>query len=126
MGLAPAGIPVLGISVDQLAGRQTAEVSRLVRLASAAIGRDPPPDSAVAVTDDQIGPGYAEPTDAMVEAVRAFGRLEGIALDPVYTGKAAAGLLAAVRSGAFDDQDVVFVHTGGAPALFAMPQPTVP
>ena len=56
----------------------------------------------------------------MVEAVRMFGQLEGILLDPVYTGKAAAGLIGLVRRGHFaKDGRVLFVHTGGAPSLFA-------
>jgi 1-aminocyclopropane-1-carboxylate deaminase/D-cysteine desulfhydrase-like pyridoxal-dependent ACC family enzyme len=56
----------------------------------------------------------------MLEAVRLASRLEGLLLDPVYTGKAMAGLIHAVRCGAFSATDqVVFWHTGGTPALFA-------
>jgi D-cysteine desulfhydrase len=74
----------------------------------------------VTVHDAYIGPGYSLPTDAMVEAVQLFARLEGILLDPVYTGKAAAGLIDLVRQGAFArDENVVFLHTGGSPALYA-------
>jgi D-cysteine desulfhydrase len=60
------------------------------------------------------------PTDEMVEAVRLFARLEGVLLDPVYTGKAVAGLIGLARRGHFRrDANVLFVHTGGAPSLFA-------
>jgi D-cysteine desulfhydrase len=56
----------------------------------------------------------------MVEAVKLFARQEGILLDPVYTGKAAAGFIDLVRSGAFpENSNVLFLHTGGSPALYA-------
>ena len=56
----------------------------------------------------------------MVEAVRLFARLEGVLLDPVYTGKAAAGLIGLIRRKHFkQDSKILFVHTGGAPSLFA-------
>ena len=66
------------------------------------------------------GPATRCPTPEMVEAVRMLARLEGVLLDPVYTGKAMAGLIALVRRGAFDaGERVLFVHTGGSPALYA-------
>jgi D-cysteine desulfhydrase/L-cysteate sulfo-lyase len=66
-----------------------------------------------------VGPGYGIPTDACVEAVRLFARTEGVILDPIYTGKAAAGMLAHIREGRYGKEDtVVFVHTGGTPAVF--------
>jgi uncharacterized membrane-anchored protein len=69
---------------------------------------------------DWVGPGYSLPTPEMVEAVRMLAQVEGILLDPVYTGKAMAGLIALVRGGTFKaGQRVLFVHTGGAPALYA-------
>ena len=56
----------------------------------------------------------------MIEAVRMMARLEGILMDPVYSGKAAAGLIDLVRKGAFKaDDNVLFLHTGGSPALYA-------
>jgi 1-aminocyclopropane-1-carboxylate deaminase/D-cysteine desulfhydrase-like pyridoxal-dependent ACC family enzyme len=60
------------------------------------------------------------PTDAAREALVLAARLEGLVLDPVYTGKAMAGLIAGCRSGGIaSSAQVVFVHTGGLPALFA-------
>ncbi len=80
----------------------------------------PVPRDAVRVIDDQVGGGYSIPTDAMIEAVGLFARCEGILLDPVYTGKAAAGLISLVRQGRFAaNERVVFLHTGGSPALYA-------
>ncbi len=68
---------------------------------------------------DFVGKGYGIPTEAGVEAVRLFARHEGIVLDPVYTGKAAAGMIAHIRAGRYGPGDVVvFVHTGGSPAIF--------
>lgn len=67
-----------------------------------------------------VGPGYGEMTAECSEAIRIFAETEGIFLDPVYTGKAAAGLIAHIREAKLTASDtVVFVHTGGVPALFA-------
>lgn len=66
-----------------------------------------------------VGEAYGIPTAAGLEAVHLTARTEGIFLDPVYTGKAMAGLIAAAQRGELRDATVVFVHTGGAPALFA-------
>jgi 1-aminocyclopropane-1-carboxylate deaminase/D-cysteine desulfhydrase-like pyridoxal-dependent ACC family enzyme len=69
--------------------------------------------------DNFVGPGYGIPSEAAVDAVRIFARTEGIILDPIYTGKAAAGMIAHIREGRFGPGDVlVFVHTGGTPANF--------
>jgi D-cysteine desulfhydrase/L-cysteate sulfo-lyase len=70
-------------------------------------------------TEAFVGDGYGIPSEAGNEAVRLFARTEGIILDPIYTGKAAAGLVAHIREGRFAPDDVVvFVHTGGTPAIF--------
>lgn len=74
----------------------------------------------VEIDDGQIGGGYGVPTAAADEAAELLARSEGVLADPVYTAKAAAGLVAAVRSGRFPTGDrVLFWHTGGHPALFA-------
>jgi D-cysteine desulfhydrase/L-cysteate sulfo-lyase len=66
------------------------------------------------------GPQYGVVTEAAQEAIHLTARTEGLFLDPVYTGKAMAGLMAHIREGQFsNDQTVVFVHTGGTPGLFA-------
>lgn len=73
------------------------------------------------VTDQsQIGPGYGRSTPGSLEAIELLARTEGVLLDPVYTAKAMAGLMADIRSRAIDPAEtVVFLHTGGQPALFA-------
>ena len=73
--------------------------------------------------DDYFAPGYGTPNEDGMAAVKLLAQLEGILLDPVYTGKAMAGLIALVRSGAIGpDETVVFGHTGGAPGLYAYPE----
>jgi len=70
--------------------------------------------------DQYVGPGYSLPTDSMVEAVKLFAKTEAILLEPVYSGKAAAGLVDLVRKGHFPKgSNVLFLHTGGSPALYA-------
>ena len=74
----------------------------------------------VMATDKYCRAGYGVLTDAEREAVRLFARCEGLLLDPVYTGRAAAGLIDLIRKGFFKrDETVLFWHTGGQPALFA-------
>ncbi|MEG3176603.1 D-cysteine desulfhydrase family protein [Sphingomonas sp. RB3P16] len=74
----------------------------------------------IVVTDGQLGEGYGVPTDAMFEAVRLVARSEGLLLDPVYGGKAFAGLIAGIREGRWRNAEpVLFVMTGGLPGLFA-------
>ncbi|MCL5076216.1 MAG: D-cysteine desulfhydrase family protein [Chloroflexi bacterium] len=69
---------------------------------------------------DYVGPGYGLPTPGCLEAIRLMARSEGILLDPVYTGKAMAGLIDHIRQGRLrPSETVVFIHTGGTPALFA-------
>ncbi len=69
---------------------------------------------------DYVGEGYARTTPEAIDAIKLVARTEGVFLDPVYTGKAMAGLLASLRNGKIStDEDVLFVHTGGNTALFA-------
>jgi L-cysteate sulfo-lyase len=76
--------------------------------------------SAIEVVGDQLGDGYGIPTAAMLGAVRTMARTEGLLLDPVYTGKAFAGVIASARNGAYKHGDaVLFLMTGGLPGLFA-------
>ena len=80
----------------------------------------PQPTGTVQLDVGSFGPGYAAPTDEALDALRLAARTEGLVLDPVYTGKAMVGLISALRAGRIGADDVVvFVHTGGMPALFA-------
>jgi L-cysteate sulfo-lyase len=74
----------------------------------------------VTVTFDHLAPGYGKVSPGSLEAIGLLGRTEGVLLDPIYSGKAAAGLIADVRAGRLaKDRNVVLIHTGGTPALFA-------
>lgn len=79
-----------------------------------------PASDVVKIDDRFIGDGYGQPTDEMLEAVTLLARCEGLLLDPVYSGKAMAGLIQLVREQAFDKaSDILFWHTGGSVGLFA-------
>ena len=125
---AHAELPVTGVSVRAERPAQEAKIRELASAACAHAGLATAPSAdAVVVRDDQVGPGYSLPTEAMREAIGLFARHEGILLDPVYTGKAAAGLIALVREGAFaSGARVLFLHTGGAAALHAYPEQVRP
>lgn len=111
---------VLGISVRQKEDEQAELVRDLAERTLAhldagdRVGRD-----AVHVDARWVGGGYGVPTDAMTDAIRMLATVEGILLDPVYSGKGLAGLLGNIAEGRFAaDQNVVFLHTGGAVGLF--------
>jgi D-cysteine desulfhydrase family pyridoxal phosphate-dependent enzyme len=112
---------ILGISIDE---SEEWLKNRVSQIASEAGRRFNPPITITAddvmVNADYCKAGYGVFTDAEREAVQVFARYEGLLLDPVYTGRAAAGLIDLIRKGFFErDQTVLFWHTGGQPALFA-------
>jgi 1-aminocyclopropane-1-carboxylate deaminase/D-cysteine desulfhydrase-like pyridoxal-dependent ACC family enzyme len=76
------------------------------------------PATDIRLDGDQLGDGYGRPTAAADEATRLLARSEGILVDPIYTAKALAGLIALARGGALDGHRVVFWHAGGTPGLF--------
>ncbi len=112
---------VLGISIDESVEWLQKNVSALASSASERLGKRiefAPAD--VAANADYCRAGYGVLTEAEREAVHMFASLEGLLLDPVYTGRAAAGLIDLIRKGFFKkDETVLFWHTGGQPALFA-------
>ncbi|MBW8484313.1 D-cysteine desulfhydrase family protein [Actinomadura parmotrematis] len=123
LGLAHAGLDtaIEAVCVYEPAGVTAATLDAVLGATADLLGA-PLPERRPRVHGDWFGPGYGVPTPEMVEAVRLFARTEGILLDPVYTGKAAAGLAGLARTGAIGpDETVVFWHTGGAPGLFVYP-----
>jgi D-cysteine desulfhydrase family pyridoxal phosphate-dependent enzyme len=109
---------VLGVDVAARDDLETVVPARAVEVAD--LSGLPEPAGTVRIDAAQRGACYGCPTDETREAVLRAARLEGLVLDPVYTGKAMAGLLAACEDGRLDGaQTVVFLHTGGLPALFA-------
>lgn len=111
---------VQGFAVSQAEHLQHQRVAALAAATARFIGHtDELPPKAVRVNADYLGEGYSIPSAAMVDAVQQVARLEGILLDPVYTGKAMAGLMDWARTGRFrQDENVVFIHTGGQAGLF--------
>ena len=125
LGAKQTGFPgrILGISVDKPADELTQTIMALANQTAAWLGIDKKIESEDVLVNDaycQAGYGILQPVE--VEAIRLFARTEGILLDPVYTGRAAAGLIDLIRKGFFSpDETVLFWHTGGIPALFAEP-----
>ena len=112
---------VFGISVDESEEWLKTHVSELATSASEKLGNRiefTPKD--VLVNTDYSKAGYGVLTDPEREAIHLFAKYEGLLLDPVYTGRAAAGIIDLIRKGFFKkDETVLFLHTGGQPALFA-------
>jgi len=118
---ARSGMPLTGVSVRRAQAEQVALVAGLAKRTAELLGQDAAIVADKTVVDDRwVGEGYALPTDTMIEAVRLLAAQEGVLLDPVYTGKAMAGLIGQVREGRWaKGQNILFVHTGGSPALYA-------
>ena len=114
---------VVGISADDPAAALTVTIAELLRGAATMLGAQPTTlgaDVPIDVDDTCVGDGYGIPTPASVAAMELVARTEGIVLDPVYTAKAMAGLIARVRCGQWHKDDaVLFWHTGGVPGYFA-------
>jgi 1-aminocyclopropane-1-carboxylate deaminase/D-cysteine desulfhydrase-like pyridoxal-dependent ACC family enzyme len=105
---------LLGVSVQQPAARLVPWVADVAARSAALLGwQVPDPMANVTITDDQVAPGYAQPSAAGLAALRLAARTDGLVLDPSYTAKAMAGLLAAARG-----RRAAFLHSGGLPALF--------
>ncbi|OIN03789.1 D-cysteine desulfhydrase [Oceanisphaera psychrotolerans] len=113
-------IPVLGIGVRVPREQQEANVFRLAERTAEKLGIPGAIKREDVVANcDYVGEGYGIPAESTLEAIELFARHEGILLDPVYSGKGAAGLIDLIRKGHFKKgENIVFLHTGGAQALF--------
>jgi len=114
-------LKVIGMSASRHTREKSEELAELCNETADFLGLDgiqfAPGDFTVAY--DYIGEGYAIPTKECIEAIRLVAQTEGVMLDPVYTGKAMAGLMDWIRKGRFDKHDsIIFLHTGGATANF--------
>jgi L-cysteate sulfo-lyase len=121
VGLAARGFTgqLVGVTISEPQAAAAAHVHALASDTAAALGQ---PGCVLDVTIDDrfIGEGYGIPTAAGIASIRLAARLEGLLLDPVYTGKTMAAMTAAITSGSYPaDANIVFIHTGGWPALFA-------
>jgi D-cysteine desulfhydrase family pyridoxal phosphate-dependent enzyme len=120
--LAGRELPVTGVCVAGPADALRVEVARLAGEVRALLELTSSSSEDVTLVDGYLGTGYGIPSSAAVDAIRRCARLEGLLLDPVYTGKAMAALLDDAAFGESGDGPILFWHTGGAPALFAYRQ----
>ncbi len=112
-----AGLPA-DVAIDGIVAARTADELRpVIARTSADLGRPVDP-STIELDERQLGEGYGRPTAAGSEAADLLARTEAILVDPIYTAKALAGLVAGVHSGAWDGQRILFWHAGGLPGLF--------
>ncbi|NKB56669.1 MAG: pyridoxal-phosphate dependent enzyme [Alphaproteobacteria bacterium] len=110
---------VVGIDIDAEPARVRSDVIQYARAAAAFLD-EPFDEKCIDVVAGHAGPAYGVPHQATIDAIKLMGRLEALVLDPVYSGKGLAGLIALIEEGRWtQEDDVVFVHTGGEPALFA-------
>ena len=115
-----SNLPIMGVSVRQPQQKQIDAVYGLAQRTADKLGATDLPKDRVKVDDGYIGAGYGIPADSTIEAIRMTAQTEGLLLDPVYSAKGMAGLIGMVRQGFFKPKDnVLFLHTGGASALFA-------
>ncbi|MTH48768.1 D-cysteine desulfhydrase [Intestinirhabdus alba] len=111
-------VELIGVTVSRTVEEQLPKVVQLQQAVARELALNA--SAEIRLWDDYFAPGYGVPNEAGTEAVRLLARLEGILLDPVYTGKAMAGLIDGISRKRFRDEGpILFVHTGGAPALFA-------
>ena len=114
-------LPVIGVTVSRSEEAQQPKVQALAERTAELLQVRLPDAFKVQLWDEYYAPRYGEANAGGLAAIRLFASHEGILLDPVYTGKAAAGLLDGIARQRFDDGPLIFLHTGGAPALFAYP-----
>jgi len=111
-------VDLIGVTVSRSIAQQLPKVEALQHAVAQSLSVSA--NNPIVLWDDYFAPGYGTPNEEGLEAIKLLARLEGILLDPVYTGKAMAGLIDGVARERFkDDGPIIFIHTGGAPALFA-------
>jgi 1-aminocyclopropane-1-carboxylate deaminase/D-cysteine desulfhydrase-like pyridoxal-dependent ACC family enzyme len=110
--------PIVGVLVARPEGELRPAIEAQVAGLAALVGSALPPPETIVLDGSQFGDGYGRPTAAADEAMRLLGRTEGILVDPIYTAKALAALVARARSGELGGRPVVFWHAGGTPGLF--------
>lgn len=110
---------LIGVTVSRTADEQRPKVAHIQQELASSLGITDPLVEVI-LWDDYFAPQYGMPNEEGIAAIQLLARLEGILLDPVYTGKAMAGLLDGIEQKKFcDNGPILFIHTGGAPALFA-------
>lgn len=111
---------VIGVTVSRSAELQKNKIQGLIQRTAELLNISVPQSLTIELWDEYYAPRYGEPNTGTLDAIRLLASSQGLLLDPVYTGKAFAGLLDGVQKGAFEEgKPIIFLHTGGAPALFA-------
>ncbi|MNM55394.1 D-cysteine desulfhydrase [compost metagenome] len=113
---------MIGVTVSRNDEAQRPKVEGLAERTAELLGSRLPKTFKIELWDEYFAPRYGEPNAGTLAAIRLLASQEGLLLDPVYTGKAMAGLLDGIARQRFDDGPLIFLHTGGAPALFAYPE----
>ena len=112
-------LQVIGITVSRTDEAQRPKVQGLAERTAELLGVPLPDAFKVILWDEYFAPRYGEPSAGTLAAIKLVASQEGLLLDPVYTGKAMAGLLDGIGRQRFEEGPIIFLHTGGAPALFA-------
>lgn len=112
-------IPVTGVCVRRDASAQRERItSRCVEIAKLLEMESPVSDDDIILTDEYLGSGYGRANETVLDGMKVAAEMEGLITDPVYTAKAFCGFLAHAKE-ADSDKTLVFIHTGGTPAIFA-------
>lgn len=119
LGQSMPATQIVGVTVSRMAATQMLKVAKLTRETLELLGVGSHSSERIELWDEYLGPQYGECSEDGVDAIRLLARTEGLLLDPVYTGKAMAGLLGGIKHSRFNTNGpLLFLHTGGAPALF--------
>lgn len=114
-----SSIPVTGVCVRRGATAQRERITaRCLEIAKLLEMESPVSDEDIILTDAYLGPGYGRANEAVLDAMKVAAETEGLITDPVYTAKAFCGFLARAKE-AGPDKTLIFIHTGGTPAIFA-------
>ncbi len=114
---------VVAVDVGAVRGDGSALIARIANEGASLLGAGQVAPEDVTLMAGYVGEGYAILSPEGIAAIRLVARSEGLFLDPVYTSKAMAGLIGQVRAGRIaPEENVVFIHTGGSPALFVFPE----
>lgn len=110
--------PIIGLTINRAVEELIPRIKHDVQVAADMLGIAVPERLPIEVLDDYIGPGYARPSVPAMDAIERVAKLEGLLLDPCYTGKAMAGVIDLARNRFKVGENIVFIHTGGSPGIF--------
>lgn len=112
-------IPIIGVCVRRSSGAQSRRIQLVAEKLCAELNAGSPPLDAIHTDDLMLAPGYGQASPAVVADLNLLAGREGILTDPVYSAKVIAWILQKIRAGEMRYKNILFIHTGGVPALFA-------